>query len=194
MWFTKTIITQPVFATRVRCGRLVHGVFSYNRLRFERMPDITFPVVFIQVQYPGASPEAVENDITKPIEEVVNTVNGVRLIRSNSWEGRSETYIELRLDANVERAVQDVRDKVALVRPGFPREVKDPLVLRGDFDNAQPVVGLAVTSDKRSLPELSTMTDQIIVNKFQNAAGVGQVQVFGGRPRHVLTNPRPPPM
>ncbi len=194
MWITKTSINQPVFATMVMAGLLVLGVFSYNRLRVERMPDITFPVVFIQVQYPGASPEAVENDITKPIEEVVNTVNGVRLIRSNSWEGRSETYIELRLDANVERAVQDVRDKVALVRPGFPREVKDPLVLRGDFDNAQPVVGLAVTSDTRSLRELSTMTDQIIVKKFQNVAGVGQVQVFGGRSRQVLINLRPAQM
>jgi HAE1 family hydrophobic/amphiphilic exporter-1 len=194
MWITKTSINQPVFATMVMAGLLVLGVFSYNRLRVERMPDITFPVVFIQVQYPGASPEAVENDITKPIEEVVNTVNGVRLIRSNSWEGRSETYIELRLDANVERAVQDVRDKVALVRPGFPREVKDPLVLRGDFDNAQPVVGLAVTSDTRSLRELSTMTDQIIVKKFQNVAGVGQVQVFGGRSRQVLLNLRPAQM
>src|SRR5260221_378190 len=194
MWITKTSINQPVFATMVMAGLLVLGVFSYNRLRVERMPDITFPVVFIQVQYPGASPEAVENDITKPIEEVVNTVNGVRLIRSNSWEGRSETYIELRLDANVERAVQDVRDKVALVRPGFPREVKDPLVLRGDFDNAQPVVGLAVTSDTRSLRELSTMTDQIIVKKFQNVAGVGQVQVFGGRSRQVVINLRPAQM
>jgi len=137
MWITRTSINQPVFATMVMVALCVLGLFSYNRLRVERMPDINFPAIFIQVQYPGASPEAVENDVTKPIEEVVNTVNGVKLIRSNSWEGRSETYIELRLDANVERAVQDVRDKIALIRPGFPREVKDPLVLRGDFDNAQ---------------------------------------------------------
>jgi HAE1 family hydrophobic/amphiphilic exporter-1 len=172
----------------------VLGVFSYNRLRVERMPEITFPVVFVQVQYPGASPEAVENDITKPIEEVVNTVNGVKVIRSNSWEGRSETYIEFRLDANIERGVQDVRDKIALIRPGFPREAKDPLVLRGDFDNAQPIVGLAVTSDTRSLREITTMTDQIIVKKFQNVPGVGQVQVFGGRARQILVNLRPAQM
>lgn len=194
MWITKTSINQPVFATMVMAALLVLGVFSYNRLRVERMPDIQFPVVFIQVLYPGASPEAVENDITRPIEEVVNTVNGVHLIRSNSWEGKSETYIELRLDANVERAVQDVRDKVALVRPGFPREVKDPLILRGDFDNAQPVVGLAVTSDTRSLRELSTLTDQLIVKRYQNVVGVGQVQVFGGRARQILVNLKPAQM
>jgi hydrophobe/amphiphile efflux-1 (HAE1) family protein len=194
MWITRTSINQPVFATMVMVALLVLGVFSYNRLRVERMPEINFPVVFVSVEYPGASPEAVENDITRPIEEVVNTVNGVRLIRSNSWEGRSETGIEFRLDANIERGVQDVRDKIALIRPGFPREVKDPLVLRGDFDNAQPVVSLAVTSSTRSLRELTTLTDQVIVKRFQNVPGVGQVQESGGVARQVLVNLKPAQM
>ena len=194
MWITRTSINQPVFATMVMVALCVLGLFSYNRLRVERMPDINFPAIFIQVQYPGASPEAVENDVTKPIEEVVNTVNGVKLIRSNSWEGRSETYIELRLDANVERAVQDVRDKIALIRPGFPREVKDPLVLRGDFDNAQPVVSLAVTSATRSMRELSTLTEQVIVKRFQNVNGVGRVDVSGSVARQVLIQLKPAQM
>ena len=191
MWITRTSISQPVFATMVMAALCVLGVFSYNRLRVERMPDITFPAIFIQVSYPGASPEAVENDVTKPIEEVVNTVNGVKLIRSNSWEGRSETYLELRLDADVNRAVQDVRDKVAQIRPGFPREVKDPLVLRGDFDNQQPVVSMAVTSATRSMRELSTLTEQVIVKRFQNVNGVGRVDVSGSVARQVLINLNP---
>jgi hydrophobe/amphiphile efflux-1 (HAE1) family protein len=194
MWITRTSINQPVFATMVMAALCVLGVFSYKNLRVERMPDINFPAIFIQVQYPGASPEAVENDVTKPVEEVVNTVNGVRLIRSNSWEGRSETYLELRLDANVERAVQDVRDKVAQIRPGFPREVKDPLVLRGDFDNAQPVVSMAVTSSTRTMRELSTLTEQVIVKRFQNVNGVGRVDVSGSVARQVLINLRPAQM
>ena len=191
MWITRTSINQPVFATMVMAALCVLGIFSYRNLRVERMPDINFPAIFIQVQYPGASPEAVENDVTKPVEEVVNTVNGVRLIRSNSWEGRSETYLELRLDANVERAVQDVRDKIAQIRPGFPREVKDPLVLRGDFDNAQPVVSMAVTSSTRSMRELSTLTEQVIVKRFQNVNGVGRVDVSGSVARQVLINLNP---
>src|SRR5690349_14591056 len=194
MWITRTSINQPVFATMVMAALLVLGLFSYNRLRIERMPDVTFPAIFIQVQYPGASPEAVENDVTKPIELVVNTVNGVRLIRSNSWEGRSETYLELRLDADVNRAVQDVRDKVAQIRPGFPREVKDPLILRGDFDNQQPVVQLAVTSASRSMRELSTLTEQVIVKRFQNVNGVGRVDVSGSVARQVLIQLKPAQM
>jgi len=191
MWITRTSINQPVFATMVMAALCVLGIFSYKNLRVERMPDINFPAIFIQVQYPGASPEAVENDVTKPVEEVVNTVNGVRLIRSNTWEGRSETYLELRLDADVNRAVQDVRDKVAQIRPGFPREVKDPLVLRGDFDNAQPVVSMAVTSSTRSMRELSTLTEQVIVKRFQNVNGVGRVDVSGSVARQVLINLNP---
>ncbi len=194
MWITRTSINQPVFAAMMMVALCVLGAFSYNRLRVERMPDITIPVVFVQVQYPGAAPEAVENDLTKPVEEVVNTVNGVKVIRSNSYEGRSETYIEFRLDTNMERAVQDVRDKVAMIRPSFPREARDPLVLRGDFDNAQPVVSLAVTSPTRTLRELTTLTDQVIVKRFQNVPGVGQVQVSGGAARQVLVNLRPAQM
>ena len=194
MWITRTSINQPVFATMMMVALCVLGIFSYNRLRVERMPDITIPFVFIQVNYPGAAPEAVENDITKPVEEVVNTVNGVKIIRSNSFEGRSETYIEFRLDTNMERAVQDVRDKIAMIRPGFPREARDPLVLRGDFDNAQPVVSLAVMSKTRSLRELTTITDQVIVKRFQNVPGVGQVQTSGGVARQVLVNLKPAQM
>jgi len=194
MWITKTSINQPVFATMVMVALCVLGLFSYNALRVERMPDITVPFVFIQVNYPGSSPEGVENDITKPIEEVVNTVNGVKVIRSNTWEGRSETYIEFRLDTEMGRAVQDVRDKIALIRPNFPRDAKDPLILRGDFDNAQPVVSLAVTSSTRTLRELTTMTDQIIVKRFQNVPGVGQVVTSGGVARQVLINLKPAQM
>jgi hydrophobic/amphiphilic exporter-1 (mainly G- bacteria), HAE1 family len=194
MWITKTSINQPVFATMVMVALCVLGLFSYNRLRVERMPEINFPAVFIQIQYPGASPEAVENDLQKPVEEAVNTVNGVKTIRSNAWEGRGETYIEFRLDTDMSRAVQDVRDKIATIRPSFPREAKDPLVISGDFDNAQPIVSLAVTSDTRSLRELTTLTDQVIVKRFQNVPGVGQVQTSGGVARQVLINLKPAQM
>ncbi|HUP97549.1 MAG TPA: efflux RND transporter permease subunit, partial [Usitatibacter sp.] len=194
MWITRVSINNPVFAAMMMVALCVLGIFSYNRLRVERMPDITVPFVFIQVSYPGAAPEAVENDITKPVEEVVNTVNGVKVIRSNSWEGRSETYLEFRLDTDMNRAVQDVRDKIAAVRPTWPREARDPLILRGDFDNAQPIVSLAVTSPTRTLRELTTFTEQIIVKRFQNVPGVGQVRTNGGVARQIHVHLKPAQM
>jgi hypothetical protein len=76
MWITKTSINQPVFATMVMVALLVLGIFSYNRLPVEEMPNVSNPIVFVSVAYPGASPEQVENDLIKPIENVLNTVNG----------------------------------------------------------------------------------------------------------------------
>ena len=86
MWITKTSINQPVFATMVMLALMVLGVISYSRLGVEQMPDIQVPGIWMQVRYPGASPEQVEADLVKPLEEAVNTVNGVRNIFSNSLE------------------------------------------------------------------------------------------------------------
>ena len=128
MLITRISINNPVFATMVMVGITVLGVFSYMRLRVEQMPDVALPYVLILTDYPGAAPEAIETDVTKPIENAVNQVSGVKLIRSNSFEGVSQVFIEFRLSTNYAQAIQDVRDKIALARPGFPKEVKDPLV------------------------------------------------------------------
>ena len=132
MWITKTSIRHPVFATMVMVGLMVLGVFSYKSLGVESMPNVEIPAVWVETNYPGASPEQVENDVTRPIEEVANTVSGIKTIRSNSWEGRSGVSLEFNLETDMDRAVQDLRDKVSRVRATFPREVKEPVVLRQD--------------------------------------------------------------
>ncbi len=88
MWITKTSINQPVFTTMVMLALMLLGIISYNRLGVEQMPDIQIPGIWMEVQYPGASPEQVEADLTKPLEEALNTVAGVKNILSNSFEGR----------------------------------------------------------------------------------------------------------
>ncbi|MGB9149335.1 MAG: efflux RND transporter permease subunit [Burkholderiales bacterium] len=194
MWITRVSINHPVFATMVMAALMVMGLFSYQRLRIEQMPDVALPGVFINVSYPGAAPEAVENDITKPIENELNTINGVKRMRSNSYEGRSETYVEFRLEADINKGVQDVRDKMALIRPSFPKDAKDPLIGRFNNDNAQPVVSLAAKSSNLSLRDLTTLTEQMIVKRFQNVPGVGQVQVWGGVPRQIIISVKPAQM
>lgn len=186
MWITKTSINQPVFATMVMFALVVLGVFAYNRLPVEQMPDVTVPVVFIQLQYPGAAPEAIENDLIKPIENVVNTVSGVKRIYGTAREGVGWLSVEFRLDVDVDVATQEVRDKVADLVPGFPREAKPPRVTRTQADeNSSPVINLAVYSDSRSMRELSTLTDQIIVKRLQSASGVGNVTVSGSVERQI---------
>ena len=175
MWITKTSINNPVFATMVMVALLVLGLFSYRELGLEQMPDVQFPGVFIQVLYPGASPEAVENDLTKPIEDVVNTVSGVRLIRSTTREGASNTEVEFEMSVNMDHALQEIRDKISQIRPGFPKTVKDPYIDRFDNDNSQPITTLSVTATGRDLRDLSTMVEQIIVKRLQGVPGVGKV-------------------
>ncbi len=192
MWITRTSINQPVFATMVMLALVVTGAFSYRLLPVEQMPEINMPRVFISVPYPGASPEAIESDVIKPIENVVNSVDGVRNLFSTAREGIALLEIEFRLETDIAVAAQEVRDKVAQVRSSLPREVRDPTVSRATNETTQgPVVALVVYSDKRSLREVSTLVDQQIVKRLQNSPGVGNVAVSGALERQIQVFLRP---
>jgi hydrophobic/amphiphilic exporter-1 (mainly G- bacteria), HAE1 family len=191
MWITRTSISNPVFATMVMVAIAVLGAFSYARLRVEQMPEVTLPFLIVSTAYPGASPEAVETDVTKPIETAVNGVAGVKLIRSATFEGQSSVFIEFRLDTDMLRATQDVRDKIALVRPSFPRDVRDPLVVRADTENQEPVVSIAVMSQTTSLRELTSLTDQTIVKGLENVPGVARLVPHGEVTRQIRIQIRP---
>ena len=101
----------------VMVALLVLGIFSYNRLPVEQMPEVSNPRVFVSIAYPGASPEQVENDLIKPIENVLNTVNGVKKIFATTREGIGFLQAEFRLSTDMATATQEVRDKVAQIRP-----------------------------------------------------------------------------
>jgi hydrophobic/amphiphilic exporter-1 (mainly G- bacteria), HAE1 family len=191
MWITRVSINNPVFATMVMVAITVLGLFSYARLPVEQMPEVNLPFLIVQTSYPGASPEQIEVDITKPLENAINGVAGVKLIRSLSLEGISTVFTEFRLDSDMMRAMQDVRDKVALVRPTFPRDAKDPLILRADNDNQQPVVSLAVRSSTFDLRELTSLTDQTIVKGLENVPGVARIDVNGKVTRQILIQIKP---
>ncbi len=179
MWFTRVSINNPVFATMAMVALCVLGLFSYSQLRVERLPDISPPIVFVSVAYPGASAEAAEIELTRPIELALNGIAGVRMIRSNSLEGRSETVVEFQLSADMGRAVQDVRDKVSALQPAFPRDAKAPYISRFDGDNAQPTVQLALLAPSRSPRELSLLADQVVRKRLERVGGVAKVDVSG---------------
>ena len=191
MWITKTSIQNPVFATMVIVGLMVLGLFSYRSLSLEAMPNVEIPFAWVEVQYPGAAPAQVENDITRPLEDAINTVGGIKSIRSNSWEGRAGVSLEFHLSTNMDKAMQEVRDNIGRVRPGFPKEAKEPFIVRAEGDNSQPIYELMLTSDTRSLRELSTLTEQVIVKRLQGVAGVGQVRVNGKTNRQILVSLKP---
>ncbi len=184
MWFTRVSIANPVFATMLMAALLVLGLFSYGRLPIEQFPDVTFPVVVVETEYPGASPESVEEELTRRIEESVNTVSGIKTLSSRSYEGRSVVIVEFDLTVDAKVAAQDVREKVALIRPTFRDGVKEPKVSRFNPDDF-PIASVAVTSDTRSLRELTTLADQVIKKRLENIAGVGQATLVGGVKREI---------
>jgi len=194
MWITKVSIRHPVFATMVMVGLMVLGLFSYKSLGLESMPNVELPFGWVEVQYPGASPEQVENDITRPLEDAINTVSGIKTIRSNSWEGRSGVSLEFNIGTNMDKSMQELRDKIARVRPGFPKEAKEPFIIRAEGDNQQPIVQMSLMAGDHTLRELSTLTEQVIVKRLQSVAGVGEVRVNGRTNRQVLVNLKPEQM
>ncbi len=195
MWFTRVSIQNPVLATMVMLAFVVLGLFSYQRLSIDQFPDIDIPTVVIQMDYPGASPEIVEAEVTKRLEEAVNTVAGIDTIFSRSYEGTSVVIIQFKLNADGRKAAEDVREKVALVKPSLREEVKDARVSR--FDPAsQPIFNVAVLSPdaSRSAQELTTWATQVLQKRLENVRGVGAVSVVGGVARQVNVYVKPAAM
>ena len=185
MWITRVSIANPVFATMVMVALCVLGMFSYGKLGVEQMPDISLPGVWMEVQYPGASPEAVEREVARPIEEAINSIAGVKRIMSRSQEGRTGISAEFSLDTDMDRAMQELRDRVAAVQAGLPRDVKAPTIQRFNNDNAEPVVHMALLSATRSHRELSVMADQVVSKRLQRVDGVARVNMAGVAKREV---------
>ena len=148
MWLTRISINNPVFATMMMMALMVFGLFAYRDIGVEEFPDIGFPFVVITTGYPGASPEVVESDITRKVEDSINTIAGVKQVFSYSYEGRSIVFVEFYLNVPVATAVQDVRDKVALVKAEFRDEVDEPIIERYN-PSAMPVLSYAFTSDTK---------------------------------------------
>ena len=117
MWFTKVSLQNPVFATMVMAAFVVLGLFSLQRLQVDQFPNIDFPVVVVTAEYPGASPAIVEAEVTKKIEEAVNSIAGINALYSRSYEGMSVVILEFQLHIEGRKAADDVREKIGQVRP-----------------------------------------------------------------------------
>jgi len=179
MWMTRTAINHPVFATMVMLALTVVGLYSSAYLGAEAMPDVKPPYASINVDYPGASPEQVENDIAKPLENAANGVAGVKSITTLVREGSAHIFVEFKDNVDINRAIQETRDRVAQARGSLPRDAREPYVGRADTDNDQPVMTLSLSSASRSQRDMSVIAEQIVQKGIERASGVGNV-VLGG--------------
>ncbi len=191
MWFTRVSLNNPVFATMVMLALVVLGLFSMQRLQVDQFPNIDFPVVVISTDYPGASPEIVESEVTKKIEEGVNAIAGINALTSRSYEGQSVVIIEFGLHIDGRKAADDVREKVASVRPALRTEVKEPRVLRFD-PSSRAIWSVALLPDDAAgkgqamnAVELTNWAEQTFKKRLENVRGVGSVTLVGGAKREI---------
>jgi HAE1 family hydrophobic/amphiphilic exporter-1 len=195
MWFTRVSIGNPVMAVMVMLAFVVLGLFAVQRLKVDQFPNIEFPTVVVSTEYPGASPEIVEIEVTRRVEEAVNTIAGISQLFSRSYEGASVVIVQFNLDVDGRKAADDVREKVALVRPLLRAEVKESRVQRFD-PTSRPVFTLALTSPdgSRSPTELSNTAEQLVKKRLENVRGVGSVAVVGARKREINVYLKPAAM
>jgi len=183
-------IKRPVFATMMILALVVLGLFSYRRLNIDQFPDVEFPLLVIQTRYTGASPESVEREVTKKIEEQVNTVEGVKQIQSTSTEGFSTIVVLFNLGTKIMDAQADVRAKIDAIRQDLPEDIDPPVIARANPSD-QPIFVLSVQGRGWVLRDLTRLADEVVSRRIENISGVGSVTVVGGLKReiHVLLLP-----
>ena len=176
-------IARPVFATMLVLAMVVAGMVGFAHLPVDRYPAYDLPTVTVRTELPGGAPEEVEVSVTYPIEEIVNTVEGIRELRSISAAGTSLVLITFELNRDIETAAQDVRDRVAQALRRLPESVEPPVVGKFDSDS-QPILTIALAGE-RPLRELTEFADKRLKRVLERARGVGEVRIVGGLERTI---------
>lgn len=194
MFLSDLSIRRPVLTTCMMLALVILGLFSVRTLGWDLYPNVDIPVVTVTAQYPGASPDAVEQDVIRKIEEAVNPIEKVDEIYCTSQEGFGTVTIQFDISRNVDRALDDVRSKVSQIRRNLPDTLKEPVIQK--FDPAQlPVLSLVVKADDAhrgmSDRELTRVADEYLKRQLENIPGVGQAEVVGGSTRKVLVQVDP---
>jgi len=174
-------IRRPVFAWVLVASPVVLGILSYFRLGVDLFPNVDFPVCSVTTILPGASAEEMETSVSKPIEDILNTVSGVDALRSVSSEGVSVVMVQFLLSKNGDVGTQEVRDKVGSVLNLLPEGTENPIVDRFETDS-MPIMTIAV-SGQRDLREITELTRKRIKEPLETVTGVGAVSMLGGRVR-----------
>lgn len=184
MLLTRISVDHPVFATMMMVVLLVFGAFSYDRLGVDQFPNVDVPIVVVTTGYSGATPETVEMELTRPVEEALNTISGLEEVTSTSYEGRSVVIASFQLEVESARAAQDVHDKVAALEADLPEEADKPVVSRLNPSDVQ-VLSIALKSTSLSVPDLTTLAEQRVARELTTVSGVGRATLIGGQTRQI---------
>jgi len=182
-WLAEICVRRPVFAVMLIAALVVAGLVSYPELGVDRFPNLDLPVIYVRTTYPGAAPEEMESEVSKPLEDAIATVAGIDELRSISSEGSSIILVTFNLNRDIDAAVQDVRDAVGGILNRLPRGIDPPVVRKQDVDSS-PILSLAVAGPRDSR-ELYLLAERYVKNVIESAPGVGQVLIAGAAERAV---------
>ena len=183
MGFLEVFVRRPVFTTMIIATLVVLGLASFVQLGVDIFPKVDLPTITITTRLPGASPEEIESQITKPIEEVVNTISGLDELRSSTIEGQSQVFVTFVLERSVQEAANDVREKVGTVLSRFPTGTESPIVEKADPDSA-PILAVVV-SGQRSAREITEIADKRVKRVLETVKDVGAITLVGDRKREI---------
>jgi multidrug efflux pump len=173
-------IRRPVFATVMSLLLTLVGAVAYDRLTVREYPRIEEPVVTVRTDYPGASAEIIESQVTQPLEESLAGIEGIDFMNSISRPEESQITIQFNIDRDPDIASNDVRDRVARARRVLPDDVDEPVVAKREAD-AQPIIWMSLESDRHSSLELSDAADRIVKDRLQSLPGISEIRIFGER-------------
>ena len=184
MSLPKLSISRPIFATCVILAILVMGWASYKSMPVEYFPDVSVPVVTVQTIYAGAGPAEIETLVSRPIEDEISTISGIKRLTSKSYEGISLVIVEFVSDVDVRQAEQEVRDKINQVKGELPDESEDSIIKRYDPSDT-PIMLVGVSSEKLGPAALYDAADQYVKPRLEQVQSVGQIDILGGREREI---------
>ncbi|HSN90490.1 MAG TPA: efflux RND transporter permease subunit [Anaeromyxobacteraceae bacterium] len=179
----RTFISRPVFTGMLTLVVIVFGVVAFPKIGVDQFPKVDIPVVTVLTVLPGADPEAIERNVSKPLEEALNTLPGLDSVRSINVENVSQIVVRFELERDIDTAAQDVRDRVQATLSKLPREIQTPVVEKVDLQ-AIPVVTLAMSAPV-PIERLTKIAEDQVKPALQQIRGVGAVEVIGGRKREI---------
>ena len=177
-------IQRPILAWMMNLVLVLFGLIGLSRLPVRELPDIDPPIVSVTTVFPGANAQVVETEVTERLEEAINNIEGIKTLRSESREGVSNISVEFDLSRDIDSSAQDVRDRVSRVRGALPRDIREPIVSKQDSD-AQPILWIALNSERYSPLEMTTLAEKQIKPRFQGVTGVSSITI-GGEKRYAM--------
>ncbi|MGH7620351.1 MAG: efflux RND transporter permease subunit [Gemmatimonadaceae bacterium] len=171
-------IKRPLITVVAMVTLVIFGTFALLKLKTDEFPDVNPQFLTVGIVYPGASPEVVESEVLKPVEEQIGSISGVKRIIGKAYDGYSMTMIEFLFDKDMNVASQEVRDAISAVRADLPPEMKEPIIQKFNQTD-RPIVSIAISSSTLSPPELTRLADPGITRELRAINGVADVQIFG---------------